>query len=673
MLKPIHEKYLDENGEIHPWLQHAYLYDLHWQFQKKVRPAALANQADYNQYIADIVAVLQFIADKTILESDRLNELQMQTVLYLKHNGRIPTANHFLTPAVTENDIKFGNNSKNSLGRVRVEINGLHVMGNSLYLMGTIVAPFPVESLSFRMVNQKQQSINLKRVNNVHDKHYFFGEPMNVPFSFSAEINTRFLRNSERLFFLMSYGDINRKIHMSLGHLKNVPFNKMLSDSAYVQVGDRLITYSDEKKELQVIEDTKATRQNLENAIIEKLTASKRFKNIEEITELRKKALFQKRLNKLRKRTISLYSDKVDRADDNGEVLIQYANQHKKIGKQHLVNYFVIKEDSPDFLRLKKLGIKVVPYGSEQHKLLWMQADNIISSQANDTEWNPFWSKDGYRFSLNLNNQPKRIFLQHGIIAQKDVSEWVRRGNKELSLFVTSTKEEYATIINPENGYEYDEKAVILTGLPRHDRLTNFAENKAKRTIVIAPTMRHYLDQFVANGAVIEEKSESVAKSPYFVAWSQAIAQLRDKLVDTDVELKLLVHPSVRPLASYFGATDEELLAFDARYVDVINASDAVITDFSSLAFDFAIVNKAVMYFDFAENAGGWDTALERNPENTLGEVATNVEALVENTLGLLEGDFHNPAVYATRATNFFAFQDHNNSKRVFNKIYGEK
>ena len=93
------------------------------------------------------------------------------------------------------------------------------------------------------------------------------------------------------------------------------------------------------------------------------------------------------------------------------------------------------------------------------------KTDKIISSISNSWVDNPFgedrkYIRDLFHFDL--------IFLQHGII-KDDLSEHLNRNLKNYSLFITSTKKEYKSILNFK--YGYNKKNVILTGLPRYDNL----------------------------------------------------------------------------------------------------------------------------------------------------------------------------------------------------------
>lgn len=172
---------------------------------------------------------------------------------------------------------------------------------------------------------------------------------------------------------------------------------------------------------------------------------------------------------------IWLISDRINKADDNGEAFLKFLHDNKL----HKHTYFVIKNDSADNAVVKQYG-KVLDHYSLKHRLMHLFAAKIISSAGDDYVFCPFW---GRNYIKDILWNQKRIFLQHGII-KDDLSGWLNKYNKNLDLFITAGKAEYNSIL--EGNYFYDDNVVKLTGLARYDRL----ENKRKKIITIMPTWR---------------------------------------------------------------------------------------------------------------------------------------------------------------------------------------
>ena len=133
-----------------------------------------------------------------------------------------------------------------------------------------------------------------------------------------------------------------------------------------------------------------------------------------------------------------LISDRINKADDNGEHFFKYmVNNHKNIN-----TYFVLSKDSADYSRLKKIG-KVLDPNSNKYKLLFQISDYIVSSHAENYIFAPLGNSskfvhDQYYF--------KYIFLQHGI-TKDDLSPWININTKKMDMFVTAAKPEYNSIL----------------------------------------------------------------------------------------------------------------------------------------------------------------------------------------------------------------------------------
>ena len=110
--------------------------------------------------------------------------------------------------------------------------------------------------------------------------------------------------------------------------------------------------------------------------------------------------------------------------------------------------------------------------------MYFLSADKIISAHIDEYVINAFGVKRDYLKNLFRFDF---VFLQHGL-TKDDLSGWVNRFNKNISLFVTAAKPEYQSIV--DGNYFYTDKEVKLTGFPRFD---NLVANKTKKQIIILP------------------------------------------------------------------------------------------------------------------------------------------------------------------------------------------
>lgn len=287
---------------------------------------------------------------------------------------------------------------------------------------------------------------------------------------------------------------------------------------------------------------------------------------------------------------IWLIMDRSDRADDNGEVFFKYMQQHKEVD-----TYFVIGEQCKDYKRLQEIG-KVIPLYSGKHYLLSLLAECVISSQCNGFVENPFW--DNGKYFRDLYHQPNLIFLQHGVI-KDDMSPTLNRFHTNLKGFVTSTEPEFRSLL--EYPYHYDKESVWLTGLPVFDSL----QNNDSKCIVIAPTWRKGLmDQ-----QWDEEKHEMVWTPKEDIEYSEYYKRYRElirdpKLIEACREnaytLVFKPHPLMEPyLSGIVAGTDVRYMGKGVSYQDVLSKGSLMVTDYSSLAFEFAYLGKSTLYYQF--------------------------------------------------------------------------
>ena len=96
-----------------------------------------------------------------------------------------------------------------------------------------------------------------------------------------------------------------------------------------------------------------------------------------------------------------------------------------------------------------------------------------------------------------------------------------------------------------------------------------------------------------------------------------------------------------------------------------------LITDYSSIAFDFAYMNKPLIYYHFDYH----EYRKKQHPEgyfkyenDGFGPIVETKENLCEYIDEIID-DFKNTEKYEKRAKQFFDLRDKNNCKRVYEKI----
>ncbi|MEM6997325.1 MAG: CDP-glycerol glycerophosphotransferase family protein [Patescibacteria group bacterium] len=362
-------------------------------------------------------------------------------------------------------------------------------------------------------------------------------------------------------------------------------------------------------------------------------------------------------------RAVWLFSDRVTSAGDNGEALFRYAAAQKDLPADI---YFVISRKTQSYKELQQIG-RVVAYGSLKHLLVFLRAHMVISSHADIEVINPFLRQaDKYRNLFRF----KFIFLQHGVI-RHDLSSWLNRYNRNIDLFITSSQVEYDSILS--NPYYYSSDSVLLSGLPRHDSY----ESAPDKTLLIMPTHRAYLlkGRVLRSGA--RPYSESFKDSRYRNFYNDLIndPKLHAALDRNGMRAEFYLHPALAAQERDFsGNKHVEIMSYPHSYRRAYKHGSILVSDHSSVIFDFVYLSKPVLYahFDneeFYENHTYTKSDFFDDERDGFGPVCTSYDGLVGELIKQIDAGCKLKGAYKKRAGKYFAYKDKHNSKRVYDAI----
>lgn len=347
---------------------------------------------------------------------------------------------------------------------------------------------------------------------------------------------------------------------------------------------------------------------------------------------------------------IWIVMDRKTMADDNAEHFFKYA-----VGRDDGIRkFFAIHNSSRDFNRLAKLFKgHILDCDSVKHRFYYMFSKKLISSQGSEFDLNPFLNKN-YSLMAGITNLDF-YFLQHGVI-KDNMSSWLRKYDRNPKLIVSSTQKEYESLF--DEGYFYSDKVIQLLGLPRYDNLDN---SGLKKQIVIMPTWRNYITD-----------ADELVSSEYFRRFDSLInnERLIEYAKSKGYEIVFKPHPELTPYLDLFSKNDYVKIDLDKRYQDIFNESSLMITDYSSIFFDFSYLKKPLIYYQYA-NDYHYDSenGYFRYEEMGFGDVISDEGELVEKIIQYIDNGCEMESVYKERVDEFFKFHDHDNSKRCYDWI----
>ncbi|EAH4948074.1 glycosyltransferase [Campylobacter coli] len=365
---------------------------------------------------------------------------------------------------------------------------------------------------------------------------------------------------------------------------------------------------------------------------------------------------FQKRLPKS---NIWLFADRDYEADDNAEHLYRYIMQNHP--EQKIV--FALRKESLDWERLEKEGFNLVEFGSLEFERIIKKASKVISSHF-----------DEYLIRY-ITPRQQFIFLQHGVI-KDDLSKWLN--SKKIDLFITSTKAEYDSIANDYNHYKFGKKEVVLTGLARHDALLKNNQCNA-RQIIIMPTWRANIVG-VALGSSKRGLQSDFTQSEYFQKWNLLLnSNILQKLCEKyDYTIVFNPHPNIIPYLKDFNIPSYVKIAnHNESLQELFCNSSLMITDYSSVAFEMAYLNKPVIYYQFDHeeffNSHTYQKGYFDYKKDGFGPVVEDEESLLKELENLLQNDCNPFGIYKDNIDSTFAFKDGKCCERIYKVIKYDK
>lgn len=361
--------------------------------------------------------------------------------------------------------------------------------------------------------------------------------------------------------------------------------------------------------------------------------------------------------SKLKKPTM-LLCDRRDRAGDNAEALFKYLNREHPGEYEY---YFALEKKSQDWNRMQQYGKVININGIRYMRLYWAGA-LVVSSYADLAVWLPFRGR-GYDTYKDIVLQRKTVFLGHGV-KKDDFSMTYNAEKTPSSIFVTTTVPEYRSMI--ERKYGFVEGQVKMTGLPRYDYL----KNEPRKIITYMPTWR------VSLRGVSREEFEG---SEFYRIQQKLLMEpeFANKAEKYGYEIHVMLHPMMENIKQWFADKFDHrirVLPYNTSYSDIFSRSSLLVTDYSSVAFDFAYLRKTVLYYQedseaFFSGTHNYVPGYYDYERDGFGEVLLSKEAFLDTIESYLETECKPKEKYLNRINATFSFNDRKNCARVFEEI----
>lgn len=562
--------------------------------------------------------------------------------------------------------IRYGSTNIANMSYLATHLHFLTIANNNFTLEGNISLPYSYRNRCkhFALINGKEIPLELYDAQldqTIEGEIYESRQAFNICFPISDYMNE--ISNEMSISFV-TYTDGIRSICGKLNSYRFMPVADILPHQ-YAHINN-YVTRIIKNHISCCIADDEGLKE-VENTYCNDIKSSNLPIDIkEEIIQLRRIAF----LSKTNKTKTWLFMDRLEKADDNGEVLFRYINEHKP----RSVNcFYIISNKSDDFNRMKKLG-NIVPALSKEHKKLLLIADYIFSSQLNGFMENPFGRYSEYY--RDLYHRARVVFLQHGV-TKDDQSGFLNHFSQNIYAIIASSEREKEEFSKKIYGFKINQ--IWNTGLARFDNL-NLINTHQKR-ILIMPTWRRQLMELKEvgeNGIRIWRDNGLLSGSQYIRAYKSLLNNRLLKILCYVFGYKIIFspHPLMKPYEDLFCVPKWiEKRSDELQYSELISKCDLLITDYSSIAFDFAYLNKKIIYYQFDKDIFYASHTYKKGyfdyEKDGFGMVVYDERSLVLNILLWIVNQKSPNKNH--KAQEYFTHQDKNNCYRILKCLLNEE
>ena len=379
--------------------------------------------------------------------------------------------------------------------------------------------------------------------------------------------------------------------------------------------------------------------------------------------------IYREKVKNYEKQQIWLINDRKDQAGDNGEFFFRYL---KKIHPKELLFFFVIEKNCSDYERLKHFE-SIIDLNSTIYLNMFLKADKIISSVSDEWVNNAFGIDEKYMIDLYYFDF---IYLQNGII-KDDLSCYLNKIRKQFDLVITSSKKEYQSLL--DINYGYNKKNLALTGLPRFDNLIEISnETQVEKIIIIFPTWRSYIKGTRDLITLKSIESNNFINTTYFKFYNNLInnQQLLNIMEKNEYKGIFCLHPNFASQYKYFNENNIFKIKERCNQQELFVKASLLVTDYSSIFFDFGYISKPVIYtqFDYEEYRNSqFQKGYFDYKNNGFGEICYDMECTIKSIISEIENKCVLRKYYKKRIKKFFQYHDNNNCDRVFMEIMNRK
>lgn len=353
-----------------------------------------------------------------------------------------------------------------------------------------------------------------------------------------------------------------------------------------------------------------------------------------------------------------------ENARDNGYWLFKYIRENHPEKEV----YYPIRKRSSDYGKVEEFG-NLVEFGGWKHYFLFWAANKFMGT----TKYHGFPDERicGGIFEMKL-HRFKYIFLNHGFA--RGISNIINSKNTNYDLIFAMSELEKKIMIEM-NGQTAEKVQAI--GFCRHDNLDDSILDS--KLIVIMPTWRRWLDyRHEKDKKIIGEIKKAYLESDYYREYNSLLnsQELIEFLEENDLKVIFYLHGYAQAYTKYFFSSSSRItVAAKEEYFvqDLLKRAAFLITDYSTIACDYAYMKKPMLYFQFDAEEFAQKQYAESSyytyRENGYGPIMYTLPEVISGIKNSYKKGFLMEQKYVDRVDDFFKDFGKDHCKKTYQII----
>lgn len=362
-----------------------------------------------------------------------------------------------------------------------------------------------------------------------------------------------------------------------------------------------------------------------------------------------------------------IVGEKETEARDNGFAFFRYiCENHPEIN----ICYCITK-DSSDKQKVEKYG-KTVILNSFRHYVYCLTGKVSANSQPFGAIPAPTYFLFPHVKRLSRKDQIV-VHLKHGI-TKDELPHTMDFQYTHFDLLCCVSERERLFM---QEIHGYPDENIKTLGFCRYDALLK--KHAAKKQILVMPTHRMWLHALDSANDATQREKEAFKETEFYKVYSSLLsnADLLESARKSGYTIVFYLHYALQSYVNCFTQYSNDVVVIaDRKQYDVqqlLLESSLLVTDFSSVFFDFAYMGKPEVFYQFDEQqyrAGHFKKGYFDYSSDGFGPVCHEEREVVDEIKHLLANGCRMSDKFMQRADGFFAYRDTDNCKRVFTEVY---